>query len=206
MKLIVITSPNEVEREVEKITALFEEGLELLHVRKPELDSTSFENLLKTIPSKYVKKIVIHSHFKLIEKYNLKGVHLTGTYKSQVGEDSLAELFKTAKKRRISISTSFHSLEELLVNKWKYDYVFLSPIFDSISKRDYPSSFTMLELKEALECYNGYSEIIALGGIDENNLSVVVEMGFFGAAFLGAIWNGEDVVRKFRFIKKISEV
>ncbi len=202
MKLIVITNPEEVKKEAEKITALFEEGLELLHCRKPEWDSVRFEGFLKTIPSKYYKKIVIHSHYKLIEKYNLKGIHLTGAYRKLIDDKILQELFKTIKKKNITISTSFHSVEELKNNKWKYDYVFLSPLFDSISKKNHFSEFDIVEVKNVLEEYKAYPKVIALGGIDENTIKSIGSIGFAGAALLGVIWRTDEVVEKFNQLKK----
>ena len=58
------------------ITALFEEGLDTLHLRKPGTAPMFAERLLTLIPEQYHKRIVVHGHFYLKEEYKLKGIHL----------------------------------------------------------------------------------------------------------------------------------
>ena len=56
MKLILMTRPDFFVEESQIITALFDEGLELLHVRKPESEPVYSERLLSLIPDNYHKK------------------------------------------------------------------------------------------------------------------------------------------------------
>lgn len=92
----------------------------------------------------------------------------------------------------------FHSLKEMTDCREKYDYAFLSPIFDSISKTGYKSKFDLQELKNSLLLRRGAGgEVIALGGIDENTIHEAVDLGFDGVAVLGAIWLSEDPLKTF---------
>ena len=91
MKLILITPPTYFVEEDKIITALFEEGLDTLHLRKPGTAPMFAERLLTLIPEQYHKRIVVHGHFYLKEEYKLKGIHLNGRnpnlpegYKGQV--------------------------------------------------------------------------------------------------------------------------
>ena len=59
MKLIVVTTPTFFVEEDKIITALFEEGLDILHLRKPETPAMYSERLLTLIPEKYHRRIVI---------------------------------------------------------------------------------------------------------------------------------------------------
>ena len=63
MKLIVVTTPTFFVEEDKIITALFEEGLDVLHLRKPETPAMYSERLLTLIPDKYHRRIVTHEHF-----------------------------------------------------------------------------------------------------------------------------------------------
>ena len=58
MKLIVVTAPTFFVEEDKIITALFEEGLDILHLRKPEIPAMYSERLLTLIPEKYHKRII----------------------------------------------------------------------------------------------------------------------------------------------------
>ena len=76
MKLIVETAPTFFVEEDKIITALFEEGLDILHLRKPETPAMYSERLLTLIPEKYHKRIITHEHFYLQEEFSLMGIHL----------------------------------------------------------------------------------------------------------------------------------
>ena len=58
MKLILITTPTYFVEEDKIITALFEEGLDTLHLRKPDTAPMFAERLLTLIPEQYHKRIV----------------------------------------------------------------------------------------------------------------------------------------------------
>ena len=77
MKLILITSPTYFVEESKIITDLFEEGLDILHLRKPDTPPMYAERLLTLIPKQYHKRIVVHDHFYLKEEFNLKGIHIS---------------------------------------------------------------------------------------------------------------------------------
>lgn len=178
-KLIVITPAKNHLKEFEQITALFENGLHLLHIRKPQTTENELRDYLQQIPKKFYKKIVIHSHYKLAKEFGLKGVHLTE---------------KARKTKRINpslriISTSFHSTIDVLKSRRKYEYVFLSPMFDSISKKGYKSNFALEDLNPFLK---KNKNVIALGGVNIKNIKIVKQVGFSGAAFIGAVWQSKN--------------
>lgn len=176
MKWIIITSPEFLSGEAIFIDKLFSQGLDLLHLRKPEASLEAYKRLLLQIPKHWYSRIVLHEHFALAEKFGLHGIHLNRRC-SQV-PDSF----------RGSISCSCHTLEEVKKQKASKDYVFLSPIFDSISKVGYHAAFSPTLLKQtAIE--NVIDEkVIALGGITANNIPLVKEWHFGGVALLGDIW------------------
>ena len=70
------------------------------------------------------------------------------------------------------------------------DYVFLSPLFDSISKPGYRSAIDPAEAAERLRRRKGL--IVALGGIRPANIARVRRIGFDGAAVLGAAWSADE--------------
>ncbi len=112
MKLIVVTTPTFFVEEDKIITALFEEGLDVLHLRKPETPAMYSERLLTLIPDKYHRRIVTHEHFYLKEEFNLMGIHLN------------ARNPKEPHDYYGHISCSCHSVEEVKNRKHFYDYVF----------------------------------------------------------------------------------
>ena len=83
---------------------------------------------------------------------------------------------------------SCHTLEEVSRNKLKSDYVFLSPIFDSISKQGYHSAFTRKQIAEAHRQGLIDERVMALGGVTFSKIEEVKQMGFGGAMILGDAW------------------
>ena len=112
------------------------------------------------------------------------------------------------------MSRSCHSLEEVSAHKPASDYVFLSPVFDSISKAGYSSAFAPDELQAAGKEGLIDKRVIGLGGIDESNIRRIKELGFGGAAILGGLWKHfnpltdydyKSVLEHFRQLKKLAD-
>ena len=72
-----MTRPEFFVEEHQILTALFDEGLDTLHLRKPNSEPVYSERILSLIPDRYRKKIVVHDHFYLKQEYGLKGIHLS---------------------------------------------------------------------------------------------------------------------------------
>lgn len=82
---------------------------------------------------------------------------------------------------------SCHSFEEVEALDGQLPYCFLSPIFDSISKRGYHAKFDKNELKAFFKKKRTI-KVIGLGGITAENYTELLDLGFDGGAFLGSIW------------------
>jgi thiamine-phosphate pyrophosphorylase len=157
----------------------------ILHLRKPFASLAELETLVQQIHPAYYDRIVLHDHYALAEKYRLKGIHWNAR-----NEDFKLE---GAYWQKASISRSCHSIPEVEMYKNQYQYVTLSPIFDSISKQGYKAAFSESELKSAIGQGIINHQVIALGGIDTSNIHQLATMGFGGAAVLGVIWNHTEL-------------
>lgn len=202
MKLILISKPTFFVEEDKILTTLFEEGLEILHLRKPDTPPVYAERLLTLIPEKFRRRIVVHSNFYLKDEYKLKGIHLNKRNP------------RPPENYSGHISCSCHTIEEVASRKGPCSYVFLSPIFDSISKNGYNSPFTLDQLKAASKSGIIDKKVIALGGIDEENLPKIKDLGFGGVAVLGSLWEKFDpasdysyrnLIEHFRKLKRLAE-
>jgi thiamine-phosphate pyrophosphorylase len=188
MKLIIISPPDYLYHELETIVQLFEHNLDYYHLRKPNFSEQEYEEFIISLPQNYRHKIIIHNYHQLAIKYQLKGVHFS----------SYTQSFSPNQPSNYNYhqSKSCHSISEITQLKRLYDYVFLSPIFDSISKQGYQTKFNQQELKQFLTTKNSSPEIIALGGIEIDKIAQVKELGFDGVAVLGAIWQQETMEKK----------
>jgi thiamine-phosphate pyrophosphorylase len=194
MKLIVISPPDNIPNEQETLLKLFEEGLEYFHLRKPEFSQAQYDQFLNKIPCQYREYIIIHHHHQLIYRYNLKGIH--HTQKTNFQNLQLAKPFHQSK--------SFHEFYEIANNNYPYNYGFLSPIYNSISKSGYQSKFNLQDLTNLIKSNYNSLPIIALGGINLDKIKAIKQIGFAGVAILGAIWQEKEIQQRIENFKNIK--
>ena len=99
-------------------------------------------------------------------------------------------------------SVSVHSWEELGRLPPGLEYAFISPVFDSISKPGYRANSALLAIPRGpFAC-----RPVGLGGINAENIGIMIERGWTGAAVLGWIWEEPgNAVRRFGQLKKIID-
>lgn len=207
MKIIVIsTSKKETRpREIETITALFENGLETFHVRKPKFSTKELSEYLKAIPEQFHNRIVIHSHHNLARKFNLKGVHYTKSHLKKNFKNWWREKMLGIAKSNLVKSASHTKLSSVYDNNdMKFNYEFLSPIFDSLTGK-YQSGFYEEGIKAAIQ--KTRKNLVARGGIDITRIEKVQELGFTGMALYSCIWDSETPVEEYiKIVKRCREL
>ncbi|UNY99921.1 thiamine phosphate synthase [Zhouia spongiae] len=195
--LIVITAENLIVNECRQLNAMFAAGLQILHLRKPGYTEKQYTKLLMGIETHYHQRIVLHDHHRLCKKVKVKGIHVKEAFRKQLG-DRLYDYLQNYKKDGFTVSSSFHDVETLKSRVPFFDYVMLSPVFDSISKEGYHGKGFMVEgIKD---------NIIALGGVTGDKLKSLLEMGYSGAAVLGAVWKANNPQEAFSDIMKAQNV
>lgn len=185
MRLVAITGEPFLPAEAGMIRLLLEEGIDRVHLRKPGSAPADMRRLIEALPSWCYGRLSLHDHLPLAAEYGLGGVHLNGRNPAAPpGFDG-------------AVSRSCHSLRELAESP-DADYLFLSPLFDSISKAGYRARYTREELLDAAAAGVVDRRTVALGGIDPPKLPLLEEWGFGGAAVLGYLWRDATPARLVR--------
>ena len=183
MKLIVVSNPDVIANEDDIINSLFDEGLELFHLRKPTYDKKNLITLLNKINSKHHSKIVLHQHHTLTEQFEINRIHFTESERLKTASDDL----KKIKEKYFTLSTSIHSLRDYQLLSDSFSYTFFGPVFESISKHGYkPQSDKIASLAEIKD---RKIKIIAIGGITADKIEKTEQASFDGVALLGSIWS-----------------
>ncbi len=189
---IAITWPDFFDGEAERIASLLNNDADdcssasfhRIHIRKPNASKEKVVALLSAIPSIYHPNLVLHDYFELIDEFpSIGGVHLNR--RNPVAKKPL---------HGKTISRSCHSLDEVVKYKTDCDYVFLSPIFDSISKNGYQSAFSPDVICQAVKKGIIDQKVYALGGVSPDKINLLQSWNFGGYAMLGSVWK--------EFIKK----
>lgn len=183
MLIIAITLPDAIGGEVAILRRLLADGVDIIHLRKPNATIEYCRNLLGQLTAVERSKIVIHDHYILYEEFSLRGVHLNRNI------DHLPNSYRGTRTR------SCHTLEEVVSCKGECDYLFLSPIFDSISKVGYRSAFSHDALCRASAEGIIDEKVVALGGVTPDKLEYLQSLHFGGAAMLGALYRDCGVIK-----------
>jgi thiamine-phosphate pyrophosphorylase len=196
--MIIISSPISVPNEINLIHSLFEEGMELLHVRKPDFTTEELQAFVTTIGLEYRKRLVLQSHHHLAKALEINRIHFIESSRITHTESEL----KRYKELGLILSTSTHCIEDFNELDSNYAYAFLSPVHPSISKMNYVSK---IDLFEAIKKRNNFkTKVIALGGILAKNIKFTLTNGFDDVALLGTIWNQNNPIENFKICQKIA--
>ena len=195
--MIVISNPFAIADEIKMIHSLFEEGLSLLHIRKPDFSELEMAQFIHQIKIEFRDRIVLHSHHLLAEDFGINRIH----FSEKERKESFDFPARFPKPCRYNFSTSTHSIEDFNSLENDFDYAFLSPVFKSISKENYEPK---TDLFEALKSRTNYkTKVIALGGIDSQNIQKTMKNGFDDIALLGTIWNNKNPIKQFKICQQI---
>lgn len=186
--MIIVFSPEqETEKEAYWINELFANGLEYFHIRKYWLSDEAMRGYVSQIDEDYRNRLVLHSHYNLAEEFGIIRFHFR--------EESRLNKEHVNFQGKYILSTSTHSIEEFNMLGTEWTYAFLSPVFPSISKQGYRAEGNILADLE--QRTNKNVQLIGLGGIDENNIDIVLKSGADGVAMLGNIWQSSNPLQVF---------
>lgn len=180
-RLIAITSDTFISQEAILIVTALNAGIEYIHLRKPSATRAQLDMLLSEIPPKFHSRIILNDHHELAQQYNVGGLHINNRC------PAIPDWWNGR------VSRSCHSIAEIKEHKDRYDYLFLSPIYDSISKRGYRAAFSHNQLLAARDTLD--DKIIALGGITPHNLHRTLQYGFGGVAIMGYLWQTSEITQ-----------
>ncbi|MDQ1857929.1 thiamine phosphate synthase [Chryseobacterium sp. WLY505] len=191
--ILVITPELMVPNETYFINQMFQEGLNLLHIRKPWISRNEMIEFLTQIDETFHSQLVLHTHYDLGKEFSISRFHFREI-------DRKEKVYKSFMKEN-TISTSVHNIGTYNTLDKEWEYAFISPFFPSISKKGYGLDST---IKEEIKYRNNPDvKLIALGGIDQNNIPKVFESDVDGAALLGAIWESEESLKVFKKCRNV---
>jgi thiamine-phosphate pyrophosphorylase len=191
MRIVVISPESADPREVPAMEGFFAAGLERYHVRKPSWTAQELEEWLRGLPVEWRSRIVIHQHHGLASVLGLGGRHERGDSQRAEGQ-----------------SRSCHDLVALRRYLRSFAQVMFGPVFASLTKAGYGPApdFPWNELQGVLKARDerATATVLAIGGVTAGRLGRCAELGFDGAAVMGAVWSEADPVRAFAEITEAA--
>lgn len=200
MKLLLMTPPFFFSEEHQILNALFGEGLDVLHLRKPSSEPVFSERLLSLIPKTHHCDIVVHDHFYLQGEYGLRGLHLNQR------NPALPPNYKG------QISCTCYTLEEVIRRRDTMDYIILS--LTTGEGKDVQARFTQAELQEAAKQGLLDRKVYIQGNITLEQMDAFHSWGIGGVVLFGEIWNRfniysaqdfKETIAYFRLFRRAAE-
>ena len=194
--IIIISNPTPIADEATIMNDLFDEGLEILHIRKPGVAIDEIKWLIQKIKPKYHHRISLHQYHELARYFGIKRLHYTETNRKETSAEVLIKL----KLESYILSTSIHQLQKYNSLSTVFDYTFFGPVFNSISKPGYNA---VIGSDFIFPVQANHSKVFAIGGIDAINIQALKKMQFNGAAVVGSIWqNPGESILQFKALQK----
>ena len=192
--MIVISNPVPIPKEIAIINELFKQGMDIFHIRKPAYSTQQLQSFIAAINPDYHPKLVLHQYYDLAAIYDIRRIH--STYKNSQAFKKYADNIQKREEWVFSIAT--HSITEFNNLEDNFEYAFLSPIYESVSKPGYKPKGSMIESLTQRTNFN--TGLIALGGISSSNYIETLDLDFDDIAVLGAIWNTDNPVNEFKHL------
>ena len=191
-----MTTPNFFIEEHQIVTALFDEGLESLHLRKPGSQPVFSERLLSLIPETYRRRIVVHDHFYLKDEFNLKGIHLSP--RNPQPPDGY----------KGHVSCSCYRPEDIRGLKRNMDYVLFS------IRQTPEDSLPIGMIRELVDEGTIDKKVYLQGFVCDEDIPVLRHAGVEGVVVQNAIWNDfsiystqdfKDIIKHLRRLRKLAD-
>ena len=193
-----MTQPTYFVEEDKILSALFEEGLDMLHINKPGAEPLYAERLLTLLPKSCYDRISVHQHYYLKQEYDLRGIHI----------DNPRQAVPYGFRRHVTRSTP--NIGDVKEMKKQHDYVMLHSLFDSLHDQ-VKASLSIEELEEARRLGIIDKKVYALGGMSLESVQMAKDLGFGGVVICGDLWNRfsihneinfHDLIAHFKKLKK----
>ena len=173
-------------------------GVSLIQIREKQITARLlFELTTKAvgIRKNSATKILVNDRADVALAANADGVHLTSKSVS-------AQIIRQSFPQNFIIGVSTHTLEEVLKCQADgADFVTFGPVFRTPEKEKYGVPQGIEKLAEVVETVKDFP-IIALGGINEENLSEVFRVGASGVAAIRLL---NELEKMSPMVKKIQE-
>lgn len=203
MDIVVVSCSHDVENEIAVVEAMLLDGLESFHVRKPHYTTNDYITYISKISPKLRNRVVLHSRHMLANKYGCKGVHVSRKHR-RAGFRTKLRLFKLRLfNKKIHISASLQNLDSIEGRIKNYDYIFLSPVYESMSPEARIKKFKSSKLRKFLR--QTRKRVFAHGGISSDKFAQLKKLGFGGVVLQSVIWDSEEPLQKYFNLKEELE-
>lgn len=174
-------------------------GATLIQLREKELSYTAFLEQaiqLKKVTDKYHIPLIINDNVDVAKAVNAEGVHVgqkdmeTGVVRQKLGENKI-------------IGVSVQTVEQaLLAQKQGADYLGVGAVFSTSTKLD-ASEVSFETLQKICDAVS--IPVVAIGGINAQNIMQLKNSGINGVAVVSAIFAQKDIIQATKELTNLAK-
>lgn len=182
----------------EQVESAIKGGVTCIQLREKNSDNASFLKEafeIREICKMYNVPLIINDNLDIALKCNADGVHVGQT-------DMNAEAVREIVGNKMIIGVSARTVEQALsAEKAGADYLGAGAVFSTATKLN-AKSITHGTLKEI--CSKVNIPVVAIGGINKNNISELADSGIDGVALVSAVFSADNIEDECRLLKKLA--
>ena len=210
MKGIYAITPNDIEENqlIEKSQELIEAKIDFLQIRRKgeTLDQIySVASKILKLTKNHSCKLIINDHLEIAKDLNADGVHLgMEDYESFLKKtDDEKKVFSSYFREKViglSCKNNLGLVKNPPIDLFNWDYLAVGSMFKTSTKTD---AVTVSPDKRSLLIRNSSKPLIAIGGIDEKNIGILLKDNYNFFAISKFLFNNNSPSGALNKIKKI---
>ena len=201
LKLVVQTKTQNLKEEALIINGLFSEGLQQLNLYKPVYSYEEMQRFVGKIDAAYHPRITLYSHYSLVKKFDLGGVHINR--QSLNGFFSKLYWSYILGRKKVQISTTVNSVGSIAQCGVDFDEILLGPVFVNSGNQISNMSYKREIFERGIRKSN--NNVIVMGGVSEQNLSYLKSLDIKGVLLHSTIWDAIDPVKAFARFRDLNQ-
>ena len=183
----------------QQVEQAIKSGATLIQLREKELSYTAFLEQaiqLKKVTDKYHIPLIINDNVDVAKAVNAEGVHVgqkdmeAGAVRQKLGENKI-------------IGVSVQTVEQaLLAQKQGADYLGVGAVFSTSTKLD-ASEVSFETLQKICDAVS--IPVVAIGGINAQNIMQLKNSGINGVAVVSAIFAQKDIIQATKELTNLAK-
>ena len=210
MKGIYAITPNDIEENqlIEKSQELIEAKIDFLQIRRKgeTLDQIySVASKILKLTKNHSCKLIINDHLEIAKDLNADGVHLgmedyENFLKKTDDEKKVFSSYFREKVIGLSCKNNLGLVKNPPIELFNWDYLAVGSMFKTSTKTD---AVIVNPNQRSLLMRNSSKPLIAIGGIDEKNIGILLKDNYNFFAISKFLFNNDSPSRALKKIKKI---
>jgi len=184
---------------IEQVESALKGGVSCLQLREKQLDKEAFLKEaveMAALCRQYKVPFIINDDVDIALRCGADGVH--------VGQDDMSvDKVRSIAGDDLIIGVSAHSVEEALTAvRGGADYLGVGAVFQTSTKTNVTAM--SYEVLKSI-CMTVDIPVVAIGGINKDNMTKLSGTGISGVALVSAVFAADDIERECRILRSMSE-